>query len=69
MLYTAKGTAALLVPFAPWLAERSGWSPVFMVAAILNFAAAGLAILVLKPARVRAVGAVLIPDAMGIPRV
>jgi len=69
MLYTAKGTAALLVPFAPWLAERSGWSPVFMVAAILNFAAAGLALLVLKPARVRAVGAVLIPDAMGIPRV
>jgi MFS transporter, OFA family, oxalate/formate antiporter len=69
MLYTAKGTAALLVPLAPWLAERSGWSPVFMVAAILNFAAAALAILVLKPARVRAVGAVLIPDAMGIPRI
>jgi OFA family oxalate/formate antiporter-like MFS transporter len=69
MLYTAKGTAALLVPFAPWIAQRSGWSPVFVVAAILNFAAAALAILVLKPARIRAVGAVLIPDAMGIPRV
>jgi OFA family oxalate/formate antiporter-like MFS transporter len=69
MLYTAKGTAALLVPLSSWISQRSGWTAVFMVAAILNFAAAALAVLVLKPARVRAVGAVLIPDAMGIPRV
>ena len=69
MLYTAKGTAALLVPLSSWISLRSGWTTVFMMAAILNFAAAALAILVLKPARVRAVGAVLIPDAMGIPRV
>ena len=69
MLYTAKGTAALLVPLSSWISQRSGWTAVFMVAAILNFAAAALAVLALKPARVRAVGAVLIPDAMGIPRV
>ena len=69
MLYTAKGTAALLVPLSSWISQRSGWTAVFMVAAILNFTAAALALLVLKPARVRAVGGVLIPDAMGIPRV
>ena len=40
MLYTAKGTAALLVPLSSWISQRSGWSAVFMVAAILNFAAA-----------------------------
>lgn len=69
MLYTAKGTAALLVPLSSWLSQRSGWSSVFAVAALLNFAAGALALLVLKPARARAMSAVLIPDAMGIPRV
>jgi OFA family oxalate/formate antiporter-like MFS transporter len=67
MLYTAKGTAALLVPLSAWLSQRSGWSTVFVVAAILNFAAAALAVLVLKPARTKAAAGALIPDAMGIP--
>ena len=70
MLYTAKGTAALLVPLSAWMSQRSGWTLVFAVAAALNFAAAGLALFVLKPARARAVNnAVLFPDAIGIPRV
>ena len=69
MLYTAKGTAALLVPVAAFVSQRSGWYGVFVAAAVLNFAAAGLALFVLKPARARAQSAVLIPDAMGITRV
>ncbi len=70
LLYTAKGTAALLVPVSAWLSLRAGgWSTVFVAAAVLNFAAAGLALFVLRPARVKAVSAALIPDAMGISRV
>jgi len=69
MLYTAKGVAALLVPLSSYISERSGWSAVFIVASALNFAAAGLALLVLRPARERARSAELIPDAMGITRV
>ena len=69
MLYTAKGTAALLVPLSAWLSQRSGWSAVFYAAAALNFAAALTALLVLRPARARAHAGALIPDAMGITRV
>jgi OFA family oxalate/formate antiporter-like MFS transporter len=69
MLYTAKGAAALLVPVSAYMSQRNGWSTVFLIAAILNFAAAALAILVLKPARARAMSTALIPDAMGITRV
>ncbi len=70
LLYTAKGTAALLVPLSSWLSVRTGsWNVVFYAAAVLNFGAAGLALLALRPARVKAVSAALIPDAMGITRV
>jgi OFA family oxalate/formate antiporter-like MFS transporter len=69
LLYTAKGTAALLVPLAASVAQRSGWSVVFVIAAVLNLGAAALAMLVLRPARVRASSRALIPDAMGITRV
>jgi OFA family oxalate/formate antiporter-like MFS transporter len=69
MLYTAKGTASLLVPISAWMAQKSGWSGVFVAAAVLNFGAAALALLVLKPARVKAAEGALIPDAMGITRV
>jgi OFA family oxalate/formate antiporter-like MFS transporter len=51
MLYTAKGTGALLIPFGPVLAATHGWGFVLMLAAIANFAAAALAIFVLKPVR------------------
>jgi OFA family oxalate/formate antiporter-like MFS transporter len=54
MLYTAKGTAALLVPFANVLTNATGsWHAVFYVAAILNIVAAVLALVVLKPMRIR----------------
>ena len=57
MLYTAKGTASLLVPLANVLTTATGsWHAVFYVAAILNIAAATMALLVLKPMRIRTVG-------------
>jgi MFS transporter, OFA family, oxalate/formate antiporter len=52
LLYTAKGTAALLVPLANVLAAASGgWHSVFLVAAMMNVAAAIMALAVLKPLR------------------
>src|SRR5499425_1163918 len=55
MLYTAKGTASLLVPLANVLTNATGsWHAVFYVAAILNIIAAVMALVVLKPMRVRA---------------
>jgi OFA family oxalate/formate antiporter-like MFS transporter len=47
MLYTAKGTAALLVPLANVLTTATGsWHAVFYVAAILNIIAAVMALVV-----------------------
>ena len=52
LLYTAKGTAALLVPLANVLSAASGsWRPVFLVAALMNAVAAIMALAVLKPLR------------------
>ena len=53
MLYTAKGTAALLVPLASALALSQGWVTVFTLAITFNIIAALLALLVLKPMRAR----------------
>lgn len=53
MLYTAKGTAALLVPLASIVAARYGWYAVFAIAVGLNATAAFLAMFVLKPLRGR----------------
>jgi OFA family oxalate/formate antiporter-like MFS transporter len=54
LLYTAKGTAALLVPLANVLTSATGnWHAVFVVAAILNIVAAVMALMVLKPMRIR----------------
>jgi len=56
MLYTAKGTAALLVPLANVLTNATGsWHAVFYVAAVLNIIAAVMALAVLKPMRMRAI--------------
>jgi MFS transporter, OFA family, oxalate/formate antiporter len=56
MLYTAKGTAALLVPLANVLTNATGsWYAVFYVAAILNIVAAAMALAVLKPMRIRTI--------------
>src|SRR5262249_2578351 len=55
MLYTAKGTASLLVPLANVLTSATGsWNAVFIVAALLNIAAAVLALAALRPMRHRA---------------
>src|SRR5437660_58085 len=52
LLYTAKGTASLLVPLATVLAAPSGsWHAVFVVAALMNAVAAIMALAVLKPLR------------------
>ena len=54
LLYTAKGTASLLVPLTSVLsASRGGWHTVFLAASILNLIAAFMALLVLKPLRAR----------------
>ena len=54
MLYTAKGTAALLVPLANVLTSATGsWHAVFYVAAILNIVAEIMALAVLKPMRIK----------------
>jgi OFA family oxalate/formate antiporter-like MFS transporter len=54
LLYTAKGTASLLVPFTSVITAATGsWEAVFYLAAGLNAVAAVLALLVLKPMRVK----------------
>jgi OFA family oxalate/formate antiporter-like MFS transporter len=55
LLYTAKGTAALLIPLSSVLTTWTGnWHAVFIVAAILNVIAAVMALVVLKPMRIKA---------------
>ncbi|SAL59901.1 major facilitator transporter [Caballeronia peredens] len=52
LLYTAKGTAALLVPFSSVITTMSGsWHAVFMLAAGMAAVSAFLALFVLKPMR------------------
>src|ERR1700756_2450836 len=51
LMYTAKGTASLLVPFTSLIAAKGNWHPVFMAAATLNIVAALMAIAALKPMR------------------
>ena len=52
LLYTAKGTASLLIPFGNVLAQATGsWHAVFIIAAIMNLVAALAALFVLKPLR------------------
>jgi OFA family oxalate/formate antiporter-like MFS transporter len=54
LLYTAKGTASLLVPLGNILAAATGsWHTVFMAAAAMNLVAALAAPLVLRPLRAR----------------
>jgi OFA family oxalate/formate antiporter-like MFS transporter len=51
MLYTAKGTASLLVPLASILATHYGWQAVFVIAVALNATAALLALFIIRPMR------------------
>jgi OFA family oxalate/formate antiporter-like MFS transporter len=54
LLYTAKGTASLLVPLTSVLTSMTGsWHAVFYGAAALNAVAAVMAIAVLKPMRLK----------------
>ncbi|HET9650691.1 MAG TPA: oxalate/formate MFS antiporter [Usitatibacter sp.] len=54
LLYTAKGTASLLVPLANLLTKQMGsWNAVFYVAAAMNAVAALMALGVLRPMRLR----------------
>jgi OFA family oxalate/formate antiporter-like MFS transporter len=52
-LYTAKGTAALLVPLASVLSASGGWNLVFIVAAVVSIVAAISAKVILAPMRKR----------------
>src|SRR5262245_31513862 len=66
MLYTAKGTAALLVPLANVLTAATGsWHAVFYVSAVLNIVAAATALLLLKPMRIRAIAQAASPVTVG----
>jgi OFA family oxalate/formate antiporter-like MFS transporter len=51
MLYTAKGTASLLVPLASLVSASYGWQAVFVIAVALNATAALMALFVIKPLR------------------
>lgn len=53
LLYTAKGTASLLVPIASVLASAGGWNAVFLVSAGITIAAGIGAKFVLAPMRSR----------------
>jgi len=52
-LYTAKGTASLLVPVASVLSATGGWSAVFVAAAVITIAAGISAKFILAPMRQR----------------
>jgi MFS transporter, OFA family, oxalate/formate antiporter len=51
MLYTAKGTASLLVPLASLVAAKYGWHAVFFIAVALNATVALMALFIIKPMR------------------
>src|SRR5262249_19248676 len=54
LLYTAKGTASLLVPLTSTLSGATGgWHLVFYIAAGMNLLAAVLSVVLLKPMRLR----------------
>lgn len=58
LLYTAKGTAALLVPYASSIQKTTGsWDMVFLIAAGANILAALLAVAALKPWRHKVIAA------------
>jgi OFA family oxalate/formate antiporter-like MFS transporter len=53
MLYTAKGAGAVLVPTAAAIAKSQGWGTVFIIGIGFNLLAALLALVALKPMRMR----------------
>jgi OFA family oxalate/formate antiporter-like MFS transporter len=70
MLYTAKGTASLLVPLSSVLMSATGsWHAVFIAASFMNAAAALLAWFVLRPLRQRQMAEAMFVPSSGTPRV
>jgi OFA family oxalate/formate antiporter-like MFS transporter len=68
LLYTAKGTAALLVPLSSVLTAMTGnWHAVFVVASVMNAAAALMAWFVLRPMRRKQLEAARL-EAIGAPQ-
>jgi MFS transporter, OFA family, oxalate/formate antiporter len=55
LLYVAKGVASLLVPLSSMIAgdAAGGWRGIFVAAAVMNFLAALMSVLVLRPLRNR----------------
>lgn len=69
LLYTAKGTASLLVPLSSVLTTSTGsWHAVFYAAAAMNGLAAILALVALKPMRRRQLQAAALQDPQGAPK-
>jgi len=65
LLYTAKGTASLVVPVASVaVASLGNWDLVFMMTAAVNAIAALMALFVLKPMRARFVAGAAAPEAV-----
>jgi OFA family oxalate/formate antiporter-like MFS transporter len=63
LLYTAKGTAALVVPLASLIHDATGsWASILLVLAAFNVITALLAFLVLKPMRERTLAQEVIED-------
>jgi OFA family oxalate/formate antiporter-like MFS transporter len=56
-LYTAKGTAAILVPLASLLVVKGNWDTVFIIGATITIAAGIVAKMVLAPMRKRVIEA------------
>jgi MFS transporter, OFA family, oxalate/formate antiporter len=57
LLYTAKGASAFLVPLANVIVAATGsWHLVFVITALMNFFVVALALFVLRPLRIRALG-------------
>jgi OFA family oxalate/formate antiporter-like MFS transporter len=66
-LYTAKGTAALLVPFANVLqGATGGWETVFIVAGVSNLIVALAAVLLLRPLRRGMASGAAAPELAGV---
>jgi OFA family oxalate/formate antiporter-like MFS transporter len=68
LLYTAKGTASLLVPLSSMISGPTGaWRPIFFTASAMSVVAAVMALVVLKPLRARTAAARVQPPAFGKP--
>lgn len=67
LLYTAKGTASLLVPLTNVLViATGGWKSAFIVAALFNLVAAIMALVVLKPMRQKMLDRSMQPGAAAV---